>query len=90
MTAQEDYQAFLDAQTEDSYDLESMTEEEQTTEMITYTKLKLAAGKEKVKVAEFSKLKEAAFNDLAIKQDQERIALGKVWQAYEDNDYTVD
>lgn len=87
-TAQENYKAFQEAQKEE-YSLGDFFGTKEL-DMEAYTVLKIEAEQEKAKIAKFNKAKEEAFNELAKKHDAERIALGKEWQVYEDNDYNYE
>ena len=89
MTAQEDFQAFLNAQADPAYDFAAMTPEEQQAEMTLYTKLKIAVAQEAEIKKAFNAAKEAAFAALRAEQDIAIQALGQVWQTAEDNNYTV-
>jgi len=82
--AQKDYDAFLASQKELTYDFDGMTKEQQDAEMLKYTKLKLAAGKEQTKAANFLSDRSKAFAYLDKKYQAEREALAVEWQAKED------
>lgn len=88
MTAQEDFNAFLDAQAKVGYvlgDIEGTPEKD----MLKYTELKIAVSQEQAKIKAFNEAKATAFEELAIQHDEERIALGQLWQTKEDNDYEI-
>jgi len=87
-SAQENYKAFLDAQADLSYTIGDFTGTREGDEDL-YTDLKIAAKQEQKKVQAFLLEKEAAFEALRQAHNDEMIALGKEWQAYEDNDYTI-
>ncbi len=88
MTAQTDYDAFLNAQKEEGYSLGGVTGTPEG-DMIKYTELKLAMQKELRKIEVFNLAKEDAYKALEETHDQSRIELGKLWQTKEDNDYTI-
>lgn len=88
MTAQEEFQAFLDAQKVEGYKLGDI-EGSPEADMLKYTELKIAAEQEKVRIAKFQEAKQASFDELAQKHDAERIVLGQEWQTYEDNNYEI-
>lgn len=87
MTPKEEFEAFLNTQAEQGYvlgDIEGSPEED----MKKYTELKIAAAQYENKIVDFNLAKQAAFEALSLQHNDERIALGKLWQSYEDNDYT--
>jgi len=85
MTAQEDFNAFLDAQKQPEYDFASMTDAEKQSENFRYTELKLAVVKEQEVKKVFEKVWTIKFQELAVKHDNERVALGQEKQTAEDN-----
>jgi len=88
MTAETDFNTFLTQQADPNYtlgDIEGTPE----ADMIKYTELKIAAEQEKTKIANFNEAKMVAFDALAATHNDEKIALGEVWQAKEDNDFTI-
>lgn len=87
-TAQENFTAFLEAQKAETYTLGDFMGTP-ADDMLMYTELKIAAEQEKKKIEAFQLEKEAAFTALRQAHSDELIALGKEWQTYEDNDYTI-
>lgn len=85
MTAKQEFEAFLAKQKSASYDFGSMTAEQQDAEQREYTRLKLAAQKEELVLADFYKQREDAFKALEAKYQSDRMALSKTWQDKENN-----
>jgi hypothetical protein len=83
--AQKDYESFLASQKELSYNFGSMEKEQQDTEMLKYTKLKLAAGQEQTKNSNFLTERRLAFEALDKKYQVYRDALAVEWQNKENN-----
>jgi hypothetical protein len=89
MTAKNEFEKFLKTQEATGYQLGDITGSQEG-DMIKYTELKLAVAQEAKKINDFNKAKDVAFSELTKKHDGERIALGVVWQGYEDNNYVID
>ena len=81
MTAQEDFQAFLDAQKVEDYTLGDITGTKQG-DQDRYTELKISVMQEEAKVERFNKAKEDAFSELNKRHNEEKIALSYMTEAY--------
>lgn len=87
-TAQENFDIFLEGQSEADYTLGDYSGTAQGDQDL-YTDIKVKVAKEAKKISDFNLAKEAAFNTLAQQYDADKISLGQTWQTYEDNDYTI-
>jgi len=81
--ATEEFNSFLEAQKVEGYNLGDITGSPEG-DMLKYTELKIAVVQEAEKLKAFNAEKDAAFQTLATKHDEERIALGVIWQTKED------
>jgi len=90
MTAQEDFQAFLDAQKEADYDFESMTQEEKDAEMLEYTRLKILAEQEKKKIADFAEYEQAEEIKMRDAQNQLEADFRALMTAKKEAGYDID
>jgi hypothetical protein len=88
MTAQTEFQAFLDAQAEVGYVLGDITGTADG-DMLRYTELKIAVSQEASKIKAFNEAKAIAFQELSLQHNDEMVALGQLWQTKEDNDYEL-
>ena len=88
MTAQEDFQAFLDAQKVEGYILGNITGTPEG-DMRQYTELKVSAAQEAEKIKLFSEARSAKFEEMRQRHDLELQALGVEWQEYENQGYVI-
>ena len=89
VTKQEILNAFIAEERADGF-YKNLTDEQKIARNLIYTQLKIDVSIEVKKVSDFNVSKDEAFKSLAQEHDAERIALGKVWQTFEDNDYTIE
>jgi len=88
-TAKENYDIFKKGQSESDYTLGAYTGTEEGDRNLN-AELVVKVLQEEKKIASFNEAKQAAFDELAQKHNQERIELGQLWQAKEDAGYDVD
>jgi len=92
-TVQENKILFDEYQANPEYIYENMIPEDQDADSRTYTRIKLAIQKESKKLSDFNTAKEQAYTDLETEynnaKSDAKIALGKIWQEAEDNNYTI-
>ena len=88
VTKQEEFNEFLTQQKDPSYKLGDITGTPDG-DMVKYTELKIAVSQEAEKIGKFNAAKQEAFKELSAKHDDELVALGKLWQGYEDNNYEI-
>jgi hypothetical protein len=89
VTAQEEYAAFLANQESANYNFAGMTTEQQDAEMREYTRLKLAAAKEKKMIADFYAARDVALAVVQAANNVTYTAALTLWQAKENNGYDV-
>ena len=88
-TAQENLKDFEDAMAVVGYTLGDLMGTP-TEDSLKFMELRAMAGQEINKIKAFNEAKDIAFAELAAQHDEERQALGALWQSYEDNDYTIE